>query len=84
MRPSVLDAIGLLNTAHIAEEAARRHNKPNHTDDHTGPCTTHQQRFHQRNLNEKRKIGLHRKVLFDDVLEKLIVITAEIEIQMGI
>ena len=42
-------------------------------------CPAHQQRFYQRRLEQVKTVTLHRKIYYDETMEKLIIITANIK-----
>ena len=46
-------------------------------------CPAHQQRYYQRNYNQTKTVTLHRKIVFDETLDRLIVINADISFKQG-
>ena len=87
MQRHVLDAIENLNTTHVALEVAARMNRISKDHDErntTHPCHQHQVRFYQRNLHAPKVLTLHRKVFYDEVMEKLIITQAEVVQMQGV
>jgi len=50
---------------------------------HLKKCAAHQSRFYQRNLQVEKTVALHRKIFYDEVKEKLILITANVTYTQG-
>ena len=46
-------------------------------------CQAHQQRFYQRRNDQQKVVTLHRKIYYDETMEKLIIITANIKYKQG-
>ena len=47
-------------------------------------CPAHRSRYYQRALNKDKTVTLHRKVVFDSSMNKLIIVSANITFKQGV